>query len=92
MQAQIDRLLNSQSELTNRLQSVEANYQSALSELVTFQRGTATQDALMQNIVAYLLQLDGGKIVFIYPNGRILNPMIRQEGSLGCPAIGYRLF
>lgn len=48
--------------MTNHIRTLESNYQSVLNEMVYFQRNMAQQDALMQNLIQYFLQLENNKL------------------------------
>jgi osomolarity two-component system response regulator SKN7 len=43
------------------LRNLERNYESVLVEMVSFQRGMAQQDGLMQNLISYFLGTESGE-------------------------------
>jgi osomolarity two-component system response regulator SKN7 len=55
LQAEIHRLREEGNDLRGRIRNVERNYESVLVEMVTFQRGMAQQDGLMQDMISYFL-------------------------------------
>ncbi|EIM89551.1 winged helix DNA-binding domain-containing protein [Stereum hirsutum FP-91666 SS1] len=61
MQAQIERLTQSQSDMSAHIRNLEGNYQNVLGEMVQFQKNMAQQDALMQNLISYFLSMENGR-------------------------------
>jgi osomolarity two-component system response regulator SKN7 len=61
LQHQVDRLTQSQEEMTAHVRNLERNYQDVLVEMVNFQRNMAQQDNLMQNLIQYFLQVENGE-------------------------------
>ncbi|KAI0064513.1 hypothetical protein BV25DRAFT_1914227 [Artomyces pyxidatus] len=62
LQAQVDRLIQTQDDMTAHIRHLENNYQNVLTEMVNFQRNMAQQDGLMQNLISYFLQMENGKM------------------------------
>jgi osomolarity two-component system, response regulator SKN7 len=75
LQAQVDRLTQSQEEMTSNFRNLEQNYQDVLSEMINFQRTMAQQDQLMQNLISYFLQVENGE--WVKPSSRLL---VLQQG------------
>jgi osomolarity two-component system, response regulator SKN7 len=61
LQTQVERLTQSQEEMSAHIRNLERNYHDVLVEMVGFQRNMAQQDGLMQNLIQYLLQSENGK-------------------------------
>ena len=61
LQAEIQRLREEGDDLRGRLRSLERNYENILVEMVSFQRGMAQQDGLMQNLISYFLGTESGE-------------------------------
>ncbi|KAI0263425.1 HSF-type DNA-binding-domain-containing protein [Gloeopeniophorella convolvens] len=61
LQAQVERLVQTQDDMTAHIRHLENNYQNVLTEMVNFQRNMAQQDGLMQNLISYFLQMENGK-------------------------------
>jgi osomolarity two-component system response regulator SKN7 len=61
LQHQVERLNQSQEEMSAHVRSLERNYQDVLVEMVNFQRNMAQQDNLMQNLIQYFLQAENGE-------------------------------
>ncbi|KAA1479491.1 hypothetical protein DENSPDRAFT_862045 [Dentipellis sp. KUC8613] len=62
LQAQIERLCQTQDDMAAHIRNLENNYQNVLTEMVNFQRNMAQQDGLMQNLISYFLQMENGKM------------------------------
>ncbi|KAG8825443.1 kinase-regulated stress-responsive transcription factor skn7 [Serendipita sp. 401] len=58
LQTQIDGLLQTQHDLKSHIITLETNYRSVLDEMATFQRGMASQDALIQNLLQHLINYE----------------------------------
>ena len=63
LQAQVDRLVQAQEDMTTHVRNLERNYQEVLVEMVNFQRNIAQQDGLMQNLIQYFLQVENGALL-----------------------------
>ncbi|KAH8998368.1 HSF-type DNA-binding-domain-containing protein [Lactarius hatsudake] len=61
LQAQVERLVQTQDDMSAHIRHLENNYQNVLTEMVNFQRNMAQQDGLMQNLISYFLQMENGK-------------------------------
>lgn len=61
LQSQIDQLLQTQQELKTHIVTLETNYRSVLDEMAGFQRGMASQDALIQNLLQHLVNFEQRK-------------------------------
>lgn len=61
LQAQVERLVQTQDDMSTHIRHLESNYQNVLTEMVNFQRNMAQQDGLMQNLISYFLQMENGK-------------------------------
>ncbi|KAF8470424.1 HSF-type DNA-binding-domain-containing protein [Russula ochroleuca] len=61
LQAQVERLVQTQDDMSAHIRNLESNYQNVLTEMVNFQRNMAQQDGLMQNLISYFLQMENGK-------------------------------
>jgi len=59
LQQQVDTLTKLQSHMNTHLQGLSKNYQSVISEMLTFQRNMLAQDQVMQNLIQYLVNLEG---------------------------------
>ena len=59
LQGEIQRLRDEGDDLRGRLRNLERNYETVLVEMVSFQRGLAQQDGLMQILIASQLECDG---------------------------------
>ncbi|OLL22498.1 Transcription factor prr1 [Neolecta irregularis DAH-3] len=59
LQQQVDTLTKLQSHMNAHLQGLSKNYQSVISEMLTFQRNMVAQDQVMQNLIQYLVNLEG---------------------------------
>ncbi|KAM6500043.1 HSF-type DNA-binding domain containing protein [Amanita muscaria] len=55
LQSEIRRLREEGDDMRTRLRTLERNYESVLLELVSFQRGMAQQDGVMQNLLGYYM-------------------------------------
>ncbi|TDL24878.1 hypothetical protein BD410DRAFT_785604 [Rickenella mellea] len=62
MQAQIDRMKQTQDDMANHIRHLEHNYQRVLDEMVSFHTNIAKQDGLMQSLIHYFLQLEQSKV------------------------------
>lgn len=60
LQHQVDRLTQSQDDMSAHLRNLERSYQDVLVEMVNFQRNMAQQDNLMQNLIQYFLNSENG--------------------------------
>lgn len=69
---EIERLNQTQDELSAHVRNLERNYHDVLVEMVGFQRNMAQQDGLMQGLIQYFLQLE---------NSRDSTPMARDWGA-----------
>ncbi|KAJ7591602.1 HSF-type DNA-binding-domain-containing protein [Mycena floridula] len=58
LQAQVDRLNQSQEQIRAHVDNLERNYHDVLVEMVSFQRNMAQQDGLLQNLVQYFLKME----------------------------------
>jgi osomolarity two-component system response regulator SKN7 len=58
LQEQIDQLLQSQRDMKSHIFTLETNYRSVLDELAAFQRGMASQDALIQSLLQHLVNFE----------------------------------
>ncbi|KAG8810889.1 kinase-regulated stress-responsive transcription factor skn7 [Serendipita sp. 399] len=58
LQSQIDGLLQTQHDLKAHIMTLETNYRSVLDEMAAFQRGMASQDALIQNLLQHLINYE----------------------------------
>ena len=63
LQSQVERLTRAQEEMTHHITSLEKNYQNVLIEMVQFQKGMAAQDQLLQHLIQYFLNWEGGECV-----------------------------
>lgn len=61
LQHQVDRLTQSQDDMSAHLRNLERSYQDVLVEMVNFQRNMAQQDNLMQNLIQYFLNSENAK-------------------------------
>jgi hypothetical protein len=66
---QIDRLLQSQEDLSAHVRNLERNYHDVLVEMAGFQRTMAQQDGLMQNLIQWLMSSEGGGAGGNVPSG-----------------------
>jgi hypothetical protein len=64
LQAQVERLVQTQDDMSAHIRHLENNYQNVLTEMVNFQRNMAQQDGLMQNLISYFLQMENGQFNF----------------------------
>jgi osomolarity two-component system response regulator SKN7 len=64
LQAQVERLVQTQDDMAAHIRHLENNYQNVLTEMVNFQRNMAQQDGLMQNLISYFLQMENGQFNF----------------------------
>jgi osomolarity two-component system response regulator SKN7 len=64
LQAQVERLVQTQDDMSTHIRHLENNYQNVLTEMVNFQRNMAQQDGLMQNLISYFLQMENGQFIF----------------------------
>jgi osomolarity two-component system, response regulator SKN7 len=64
LQAQVERLVQTQDDMSAHIRHLESNYQNVLTEMVNFQRNMAQQDGLMQNLISYFLQMENGQFNF----------------------------
>jgi osomolarity two-component system, response regulator SKN7 len=64
LQAQVERLVQTQDDMSTHIRHLESNYQNVLTEMVNFQRNMAQQDGLMQNLISYFLQMENGQFNF----------------------------
>ena len=64
LQAQVERLVQTQDDMSAHIRHLENNYQNVLTEMVNFQRNMAQQDGLMQNLISYFLQMENGQLNF----------------------------
>ena len=64
LQAQVERLVQTQDDMSTHIRHLENNYQNVLTEMVNFQRNMAQQDGLMQNLISYFLQMENGQLNF----------------------------
>lgn len=53
---EIQRLKDEGDDLRGRIRNLERNYENVLVELVSFQRGMAQQDGLMQSLIGWFLE------------------------------------
>ncbi|ODQ51440.1 response regulator [Saitoella complicata NRRL Y-17804] len=60
LSSQVDSLTKLQNSMNGHLQKLSRNYQSVIGEMLNFQRNMVAQDALMQNLISYLVNLEGG--------------------------------
>ena len=69
---QVASLTAIQDQMTNHIGTLTKQYQSVISEMVTFQRNMVQQDQLMQNMIQYLVHLeqDRGRPAVGPPDGR----------------------
>jgi len=61
LQNEIRRLQEEGEDMRTRIRTLERNYESVLLELVTFQRGMAQQDGIMQNLITYFVNSESGE-------------------------------
>ncbi|KAI0306261.1 HSF-type DNA-binding-domain-containing protein [Multifurca ochricompacta] len=62
LQAQVERLVQTQDDMSAHIRHLENNYQNVLTEMVNFQRNMAQQDGLMQNLISYFLQMENARV------------------------------
>ncbi|THH12549.1 hypothetical protein EW146_g7592 [Bondarzewia mesenterica] len=79
LQAQVERLVQSQDDMAAHIRNLENNYQNVLTEMVNFQRNMAQQDGLMQNLISYFLQMENGKLTW-FPS--FFSPPSHRRASL----------
>ncbi|CCA66665.1 related to SKN7-transcription factor (C-terminal fragment) [Serendipita indica DSM 11827] len=58
LQNQIDQLLQTQHDLKSHIVTLESNYRGVLDEMASFQRSMASQDALIQNLLQHLVNVE----------------------------------
>jgi osomolarity two-component system response regulator SKN7 len=63
LQAQVERLTQSQEEMSSHMRLLERHYHEVVTEMGAFQRSVAQQDQLMQNLILYFMQQENGKWV-----------------------------
>ncbi|KAK2459440.1 hypothetical protein APHAL10511_008551 [Amanita phalloides] len=61
LENEIRRLREEGEDMRTRIRTLERNYETILLELVSFQRGMAQQDGIMQNLVSYFVNSESGK-------------------------------
>ena len=61
LQNEVRRLQEEGEDMRTRIRTLERNYESVLLELVTFQRGMAQQDGIMQNLITYFVNSESGE-------------------------------
>ncbi|KAF9448302.1 hypothetical protein P691DRAFT_775528 [Macrolepiota fuliginosa MF-IS2] len=81
LQLEVHRLREEGDDLRSRIRALERNYESVLVEMVGFQRGMAQQDGLMQNLIAYFLGSESGKLKATNPTS-LLNPQSTPSASI----------
>jgi osomolarity two-component system, response regulator SKN7 len=60
LEAQVDRLRQTNEDTLLRLRDLEARYETVLGEIVGFQRNMAQQDSVMKDLIQYFLQIESG--------------------------------
>jgi osomolarity two-component system response regulator SKN7 len=61
LQDEIRRLREEGEDMRTRIRTLERNYENVLLELVSFQRGMAQQDSIMQNLIGYFMNSESGE-------------------------------
>ncbi|GAA97713.1 uncharacterized protein L969DRAFT_97471 [Mixia osmundae IAM 14324] len=61
MKAQLDQLIFGQGLANEKINDLTREHQAVISELVTFQKNLVAQDALMQNLLQYLVTMESDK-------------------------------
>ena len=85
LQNEIRRLREEGDDMRSRLRTLERNYESVLLELVSFQRGMAQQDGIMQNLIGYFMGSESGEYCspsILTPHGSASNAGARSAGRL----------
>ena len=84
LQSEIRRLREEGDDMRSRLRTLERNYESVLLELVSFQRGMAQQDGIMQNLIGYFVGSESGEYCssILTPHGSASNAGVRSAGRL----------
>ncbi|PVF93590.1 hypothetical protein CPB86DRAFT_715044 [Serendipita vermifera] len=75
LQDQIDQLLQSQRDMKSHIFTLETNYRSVLDELAAFQRGMASQDALIQSLLQHLVNFEQRTSATSSPPGNPVNSL-----------------
>ncbi|KAG9056343.1 kinase-regulated stress-responsive transcription factor skn7 [Serendipita sp. 407] len=84
LQTQIDGLLQTQHDLKSHIITLETNYRSVLDEMATFQRGMASQDALIQNLLQHLINYEqprSGDPALTKPLGTLETNFVSEEAQ-----------